>query len=380
MMSDESPHDRNRNDSPIVIDYDDYGWGVSLGAAVCENCDWCFFHSLERIPKCCPFCFQVTLSNLDQDEISHLITNPPEQYLSFEVNRDSIKNEVQEFIKAIRFSPKDLSLQNLSSRLERVFIPKWLVDADVNAIWEAEVGYDYQVISHRERYDQNSSEWKTQEITEARIRWESRVGRLVRTYHNILSPGVEEDVEILKKIGKYELSKVQEFEESVLSDTHVRLPNRSKEDAWIAALPSLQSAASSECKIAADADHIRQFRWKPAYDNHNWTLLLLPIYTTYYLDDDGAPQVVVLHGQTGRINGARKASMKRALRTSMMIIIAAMVIFMLSLIVTLGTLIFQPLLILGGAGFLLSMFLVILAVMPVGLVWQFNRKENRKKF
>ena len=380
MMSDISPPDGNQNDPSLLINSDDYGWGVSVGAVVCENCDWRFFHSLDRIPKRCPFCFRSTLSNLNQDEISHLITKSPEQYIPFTVDQDILNNDLLKFVKGIRFSPKDLSIQNLESRLRRVYIPKWLVDTDVNAIWEAEVGYDYQVISHRERYDQNSSGWKTQEITETRIRWESRVGRLDRTYHNIQSPGLEDAAEILQRIGNYDLSMVQDYKETVLSNTLIRLPNRSMEDAWTAALPSFQSAASSECKIAAEADHIRQFRWKPAYENHNWTLLLQPIYTTYYLDDDGMPQVVLMHGQTGRVNGARKASMKRALRTSMVIVIAATVLFMLSLIVALGSLVLQPLLLLGGAGFLLSILLVIMAAIPVGLVWQFNRIENRKKF
>ncbi len=128
--------------------------------------------------------------------------------------------------------------------------------------------------------------------------------------------------------------------------------------------------------LAAEADHIRQFRWKPTYHNHNWTLLLLPIYTTYYLDDDGAPQVVLLHGQTGKVNGDRKASMKRARRISLMIVIAAIVIFLLSLVVAIGSMFLQPLIILGGVGFLLSILLVIMAVIPVGLVWQFNRRAS----
>ena len=378
MMSDRSLTGENWNGSTVLSNSkeSDYGWGISLGAVVCEYCDWRYFHTIENIPKRCPYCYRSTLSTLDQDEISHLITSPPELYLSFTVDQDIVKKVLQKFVQGIRFAPKDLSIQNLERRLNRIFFPEWLVDVEVNAIWESEVGYDYQVISHRERYDQNSRGWKTQEITETRIRWESRIGRLDRTYHNIHAPGLEDDAELQQIIGPYDLSKVQHYGVSVLKNTYVRLPNRSREDAWTAALPSFQSAASSECKLAADADHIRQFRWKPTYDNHNWTLLLLPIYTTYYLDDDGAPQVVLLHGQTGKVNGARKGSMKRARRISLMIVIAAIVIFLLSLVVAIGSMFLQPLIILGGVGFLLSILLVIMAVIPIGLVWQFNRRAS----
>jgi hypothetical protein len=379
MTSDESLTGGNRirpSFSNIKKEFD-YGWGISLCAVVCENCDWRYFHSKVSIPKRCPFCFQPTLSILDQDEISHLITNPPELYIAFTVDQDIVNKELLNFVKGIRFAPKDLSIQNLERRLNRIFIPKWLVDAEVNAIWEAEVGSDYQVISHRERYDQNSRGWKTQEITETRIRWESRVGRLDRTYHNIHAPGLEDDSELLQRIGNYDFSTVQHYKVSELIDTFIGLPNRSKGDAWTAALPRFQSAASRECTLASSADHIRQFRWKPAYENHIWTLLLLPIYSTYYIDDDGEPQVVLLHGQTGRVNGSRKASMKRARRISLMIVIAATVIFFLSLVVTLGSMFLQPVLILGGVGFLLSILTAIMAVIPVGFVWRFNRRASR---
>ena len=376
MMSDGSLTDGHRNGSAISSNRKefDYGWGISLGAFVCENCDWRYFHSFESIPKLCPHCFRPTLSTLDQNEISHLITNPPELYKSFTVDQDIVKKELLKFVKGIRFAPKDLSIQNLERRLNRIFLPKWLVDAAVKATWEAELGYDYQVVSHRERYDQNSRGWKTQEITETRIRWEPRVGRLDRTYHNIHAPGLEDDADLLQIIGNYDLSKVQHYEVSGLSNAYVSLPNRSEGDAWTAALPSFQSAASGECKLAAAADHIRQFRWKPTYDSHNWTLLLLPIYTTYYIDDAGAPQVVLLHGRTGRVHGARKASMKRARRISLMMVTAATVIFLLSVVVALGSMFLQPLIILAGVGLLLSILLLILAGIPVGLVWQFNRR------
>ena len=109
-----------------------------------------------------------------------------------------------------------------------------------------------------------------------------------------------------------------------------RLPNRPPQDAWPDARPRFQDEATQECCQAAGGDHIREFRWSAEYDNLNWTQLLLPVYTTYYLDDEQKPQVVLIHGQSGRISGARRASLKRARRMALIIAGVAGAIFLCS--------------------------------------------------
>ena len=352
------------------------GWGKKLGAVVCENCDWRFIHVSEKGLNACPHCLRSDLSTLDKDEVYHLITDPPELFLSFAVDVESIHQEINKFAEDIRFAPKDLTFQNLHTRLTRVYFPNWLVDVEVNAVWEAEFGYDYQVVSHREHFDQNSGRWKTQEIKETRIRWEQRVGKLNRTYHNIRTPALEEDALLNQRIGTFEAGEAKQFEAELMLDSYVSLPSRSKEDAWSAAVPSIQSAASTECRQAGAADHIRQFRWNPSFDNQYWTLLLLPLYTTYYLDDDNVPQVMLVNGQSGRLYGIRKASMKRARQTSLVIVAVAVALFLLSIALVLVSLLLPPMLIFGGIGVFSSIVLGISAVIPIVMVWQFNNQEN----
>jgi hypothetical protein len=159
-------------------------------------------------------------------------------------------------------------------------------------------------------------------------------------------------------------------------ESYVSLPSRSKEDAWSAAVPSIQSAASTECRQAGTADHIRQFRWNPSFDNQVWTLLLLPMYTTYYLDDDNAPQIMLVNGQSGRLYGVRKASMKRARQTSLVIAAVAVAVFLLGIDLVLVSLLLPPVLIFGGIGIFLSILLGFSAIIPIGMVWQFNNRKN----
>lgn len=378
MMFDEfsTGENTNRNDRASYNEDLKLGWGKKLRAVVCENCDWRFLYISEKGLNACPHCLRSDLSTLDKDEVSRLITDPPELFLSFAVDVESIHQEINKFAEDIRFAPKDLIFQNLRTRLTSVYIPNWLVDVEVNAVWEAEFGYDYQVVSHREHFDQNSGRWKTQELTESRIRWEQRVGRLIRTYHNIRTPALEDDALLNQRIGTFEASEAKQFEAALLLDSYVSLPSRSKEDTWSAAVPSIQSAASTECRRAGAADHIRQFRWNPSFDNQYWTLLLLPMYTTYYLDDDNTPQAILVNGQSGKLYGIRKASMKRARETSLVIVAVAVAVFLLSMASVLVSILLPPLLIFGGIGIFLSIVLGISAVIPIVMVWQFNNQEN----
>ena len=103
----------------------------------------------------------------------------------------------------------------------------------------------------------------------------------------------------------------------------------------------------------------------------------MPMYSTFYLDDDDIPQVVLLNGQTGRLFGTRRASMKKARRSSLLIVVVALVIFLMSLGLALGSLVLPPLIILGGIGMLLSILVGVMAIIPIGIVWQFNRNEKK---
>jgi hypothetical protein len=252
----------------------------------------------------------------------------------------------------------------------------WLVDSQVQASWQAEVGFNYEAVSHRDSYDQNRGGWISQQITENRIRWEPRLGRLTRTYHNTAAPALEEHFEIMRKLGRYNLETTQPYDPQAVSQVLVQLPNRSTADAWPDAIPAFQTIAAEECRRAAGANHIREFRWSAEYPDQNWTLLLLPLYTTYYLDDDRNPQPILIHGQTGQLSGSRRASMKRAQRAALIMVAVAALIFAISLIIGIASIFAPPLFLAAGVGIILAMIIGMLAIAPMVIAWQFNRSQK----
>jgi hypothetical protein len=131
-------------------------WGVRLDAAVCEKCDWSYLLPAGSPPQRCPHCYQTTLTPIEESFEQLAYTQPPELVIKAAVTQDTAAAQIQKFAKGIPFSPKDLTPENLASRLRNTYIPLWLVDGQVQATWQAEMGFDYQVVSHREKYDAGS--------------------------------------------------------------------------------------------------------------------------------------------------------------------------------------------------------------------------------
>jgi hypothetical protein len=350
-------------------------WKTSLKAAVCDRCNWSYLLGDDAHSQRCPHCFQASLAPLGDQAQGLPYTHPPELMLTFTLSAGSLSQAVLGFTKGIPFPPEDLNPKSLQKRMERLYLPLWLVDAEVQATWQAEAGFDYQVVSHQDRYDQNRGGWVSQQVKEGRIRWEPRLGKLSRSYHNVPAPALEEHSQFLKALGGYDLAEAQAYQPDTLQKAFVLLPSRSIEGAWPEAKPAFQSAAAEECRRAASADHIREFTWKPEYSRQNWTLFLLPLYSTFYLDDDRNPQAVLVHGRTGKISGARRASMKRARRAALIVLGVAILIFVLSLLLSAASLLMPPLLAVGVLGLLAALLVGAGAVLPIATVWWFNRSQ-----
>ncbi|MBN1992887.1 MAG: hypothetical protein JW953_09285 [Anaerolineae bacterium] len=357
-------------------------WHAHLEPAICEHCDWSYLLPANSLPATgrreatCPHCFRASLTAKQAGDL--LYSQPPELILPFTLPSDKLAQSIQTFAGRIWFAPLDLKPQNLQERLQRLYLPMWLVDSDVQATWQAETGFNYDVVSHQDNFDENKGGWVSQKVTETRIRWELRLGRLSRAYANIAAPALEEHHRLQQELGPYNLPTAQAYQAQTIANAFIRLPNRLPQDAWPEAIPPIQAAAAEECRRASRADHVRQFRWKAEYHNLNWTLLLLPVYTTYYLDDEQQPQPILIHGQSGYLSGPRRASMKRAQQTALIIVGVAIAIFILSLLLGIASIFMPPLLMVAIIGLIIALIVGLLAIAPLAIAWQFNRSQVKR--
>jgi hypothetical protein len=275
------------------------------------------------------------------------------------------------------FASPDLNPQALAKRLKRIYLPQWLVDVGARGSWQFEAGFDYQVVSHQERYSDAGGGWQTREVKETRVRWEPRTGTLDRSFHNLAAPALETHARLRGQVGDFDISAAQPYTAQAANDSFIRLPDRAQQDAWPDVVPVLQAAAANECQAASSADHYRDFRWQPDYYSRSWTLLLRPIYTTYYLDDQDRPKPVLINGQSGQMSGTRVASMKRARRTTLLILAVAVLIFVVGIVFALLGLAAPPLIPVGGLAILMAVRLGWGGVAPLFLAWNYNKNPGK---
>ncbi len=346
-------------------------WGANFTLASCPNCDTAYLIPDQQQRVACPHCGASDLVRMNAADDRPVYTHSPEQLVPFSVTEEKISKALHAFTKSIWIKPQDLKPKKLNGRLQKIYLPLWLVDADVQAQWQAEVGYNYEIVSHREQYKEDK--WQTQRIKEGKIRWEPRVGTLNRRYDNKVGPALEEHNAYAQKLGRFRTDAAQEYTETAVKDALIRLPNRSPEDAWSSAQNGFRIAAQEECQQATSADHIREFKWKSTFQNQHWTQMLLPIYSTHYLDDDKNTQMIFLHGQTGALFGSKRASMKKAKKYAAFIFAFAIIIGLLSFLLFLAGLFWaEELLLLASLGFVIALFIAIATLIPIGIAWYSN--------
>jgi hypothetical protein len=351
-------------------------WGTDLQPAACPRCHAAYLVACDAHAARCPSCCQSMLEVLS-DDIPYLThAYPPELVTPFALSEAQISEAIRQFAAGIPFAPSELSDPAFRSRLATVYLPMWLVDGRVLAYWQAEAGFDYQVISHQEYYEQNRNGWESREVKEPRVRWETRVGRLNRTYQNVAAPALDNSSSLEKKLGHFALDSALSYTPNHIQHAFVRLPDIPPKVAWAETASAFQKTAAEECQKASGANRIRQFRWKARFARLNWTLMLLPTYSTCYQDDHGEVQPVLIHGQTGTVSGARRASMRRARGASLIILAIGVLLLIAGLLLNLGSAADLAVNTISAYCVVLGITTMIASGAPVMIAWDFNRRQK----
>lgn len=345
-------------------------WGAPLMAVHCAHCKTAHLVPEGEIPSCCPFCLQGPVAS----HPAYLREEPPEQILPYSISVQGLSSILDRWSRGIWYRPDDLKASVLMRRMQRYLIPLWLVDGRVEAVWRADVGFDYQVVSYQDRY-RDGAGWSSQEVTETRVRWEPRAGRLNRTYENVAAPALDDHRALMARLGHFDLSQRADYSSEAATGAVVRIPSLEPEAAWPGAEAAFVRTAEAECQQAADADHIRDFVLQAEYSDLNWTLLLLPAYVTWYQEGERVWPMLI-NGQTGQVNGVRRASARKANVTSAVLGVVALLLFLVGGVVALLGAVFPPAIAVGGAILVISLLLAIAAPIPAISVWAFNRRSS----
>ncbi|MFW5714304.1 MAG: hypothetical protein ACOCYU_06500 [Brevefilum sp.] len=354
----------------IIIEENQNLWGTERLPAGCPECERVFLVFSEQIDEPCPLCRKGKLS----PQPARIRPGKPEKWLPFQIQKDRLATIYQDFVSGVWIKPEDFTPEKLINRTVPLFWPLWLVDCGIEGHWQMEAGFDYQVESTKENYQ--NGRWVSRKQIEDRTRWEPRLGKIATHLDNIPAPALEDHRNRIRMTGNYPLGQMQDVRLESLEMAMIECPDLPPDDAWPLAKPRIDEAAGRLCQKAAGAQHQKNFIIRANYTDKHWTQYLLPVYITYYLDDDGQPQVLIVNGQSGEINGPRLASRKRGLHIAGIIVVIAGALFLLALIGLLLSMVLPPLgilaVLLGGLGFGLGIAAIIPAVWPA----RWNSKQQ----
>jgi hypothetical protein len=348
-------------------------WGLPLQPAGCARCGQAHLVSADHVGGLCPNCARGRL----EPQPARLRPEAPELLAPFDKTRAELPALLNRFINDVWLRPDDLDAAKMASRALPVFWPMWLVDGDVAGNWQAEMGFDYQVKSSQESYSDGG--WRSNEVVETRVRWEPRVGQLRRRYDNIAVPAASDSDALQKRIGAFRLDRAQAYDSAQIQEAALRAPDLLPESAWPLAQNGLRHAAAEECTKAAQAQHVRNFALHAAYESLHWTQLLLPLYVTFYKDDEGQAHPIYINGQTGVVGGLRLASAKKGRLWAGVLLAIALGLFILGLLLGLISLVIPFLIPVAGLCILGAFPLGLAALVPALWPGQWNRREGGDK-
>jgi hypothetical protein len=317
----------------------------------------------------CPACFSAALT----PHADYPLAVEPEAVLPFAVDRARSEAQLATWAGSVWLRPPELDGQALATRMARVFIPMWLVDGKVMGSWQAQAGYEYQVASSRDAY--NNGQWTSREVRETRLRWEPRAGTIQRAYQNLSVPAMEAHGRLAPRAGSFPVERSSPYDPGMLQGAAVLLPDIPPESAFPLAKIQFDQAAGRDCQAATGSVKVEQVGLKCAYQELNWTLLLMPIYTSYYREEDGTLHEVVINGVTGQVSGVRRASQKKAWRTTGVLAAIGVALILAALVSGLLAAVLPPVVALSGLLFVLGAGVTLASPAPAIWAWTYNRRE-----
>ncbi len=124
---------------------------------------------------------------------------------------------------------------------------------------------------------------------------------------------------------------------------------------------------------------MRSYAIHASYQNLNWTQLLLPLYFTYYQDDNGVIHPIYVNGQSGVIGGARLASQRKGWVYAGALAGVGLVLFLIGLLMAVLGVAMPPVAILGVLLIIAGVAACVGAIFPAAWPWQWNRKQVQQR-
>ncbi|MEM7244362.1 MAG: hypothetical protein AAF533_03410 [Acidobacteriota bacterium] len=282
-------------------------WGRDLDVVACTRCRTAFHVPTgDELVWCC-WCAAESLEPAEE----RLCAEAPERRVPFAIDRENASQRLRAVCRGF-FKPKDLRPARLAERLQKLWVPSWLVDSRMKGSWRAELGFNYQVVSHEEHY--RSGDWESKEVRETRVDWEPRLGTMDRVFENAAVPAWSQRHRLGDLLETLDGEGGEPADGAVLDEAPVLVPDLAPDEVWPDAHQSLLGVLSGVLTEACGAQHLQRLVVQDEHSEQCWTLQLHPIWTTWYCAEDGRVVPLYLDGRAGTLHGELLGAPRRARR------------------------------------------------------------------
>jgi len=282
------------------------GLGLETRAVRCGRCGAQVALADVATAAACIFCGS---SNVLVQEASRNALRP-ESLIPLDVGRAAAEQSFRRWLAGLWFRPDALKkLARFEGR--GVYVPYWTFDCAVHSDWSADAGHYY---------------YETQlvpVVVNGRVRMQARQVRKVRwvpawgarddrfdDFPVHASKGVSE--ELAKRLGSFDTRALVPYRPEYLAGWSAEEYQVDLEHAWGTARERILAIQEQRCAGDVPGDTQRDLRVSNRVEGVRWKHVLLPMWTLSY-DFGGRTYGVLVHGQSGRVEGEAPLSWTKIL-------------------------------------------------------------------
>ncbi|NPV85067.1 MAG: hypothetical protein HPY45_03525 [Anaerolineae bacterium] len=269
------------------------GWGTQRRVMHCNSCGGDISMPEGALSITCPFCASNEV-NLRSDTTS---STRPGFLIPFKIQPQENASRLRAWLSKGWFHPENLTSLASTDQFVGIYLPFWTFDAQIQANWKAEVGYERQV----RYYDHGSKGWRTR----TEIDWVWKTGQVHLDINSLLITGTSHiSHRIAEKILPFDLDQLVAYAPDYLAGWQALAYDIDLPTAWERGKAMMREKAKTSCYHSIDSPHVRNFSMNADFSNESWRYILLPIYLSTYRYEGKTFQVMV-NGQNGVIAGQK---------------------------------------------------------------------------